>query len=75
MQLPVLNLPRPVPLQRERQPQANIPQTRAERERCKRLVEEYVASVCPVPPLSLAELRQHAEEFISRSALDSCYRD
>ena len=35
MQMPILNLPRPVPPERERQPQDSIPQTRAERERMK----------------------------------------
>jgi len=32
MQLPILTLPRAVPVQRERQPKENIPQTRAQRE-------------------------------------------
>jgi len=75
MQLPVLNLPRPMPLQRERPPQAGIPQTRAEREQCKRLAEEYVASVRPVPPLSFDELRAHADDFVSRYEHDPRYRD
>ena len=38
MQLPILNLPRPVPLERIRTPQENIPQTRRERERCDEIV-------------------------------------
>ena len=73
--LPVLNLPRPMPLQRERSPQAGIPQSRAEREKCKQLVEEYVAEVCPVPPLSFDELRNHADEFSNRYHYDVAYRD
>ncbi len=63
LQLPVINLPRAMPLQRERPPQASIPHSRAEREKCKQLVEEYVADVCPVPPLSFDELRTHADDF------------
>jgi geranylgeranyl pyrophosphate synthase len=75
LQLPVLNLPRPMPLQRERAPQSSIPQSRAEREQCKELVEKYVAEVCPVPPLSFEELRTHADEFSKRYNFDAAYRD
>ena len=41
MQIPVLNLPRPVPPERERQPQDSIPQTRPERERMKLQARAY----------------------------------
>ena len=61
MQIPVLNLPRPVPPERERQPQDTIPQTRAERERMKLQARAYVESHRPVPPLSFEELRRHSD--------------
>lgn len=64
MELPVVELPRLVPLARERRPQANIPQTRGERERAREVVARYVEAVRPVPPLSLEELRFHAETVI-----------
>ncbi|PYV11805.1 MAG: polyprenyl synthetase, partial [Acidobacteria bacterium] len=75
MQIPVLNLPRPVPVPRVRTPQDNIPQTGRERERIKHLVERYVAAVQPVPPLSLDELRSHSDRFVSAHGLDPKYRD
>lgn len=75
MEIPVLNLPRLVPLPRERQPQANIPQTRGERERCKELVARYVEAVRPVPPLSMEELKTHADEVIRIHELEPAYRD
>ena len=75
MQIPVLNLPRPVPVPRVRTPQDNIPQTGRERERIKHLVERYVAAAQPVPPLSLDELRSHSDRFVSAHGLDPKYRD
>jgi geranylgeranyl diphosphate synthase type II len=75
MQIPVLNLPRPVPVPRVRTPQENIPQTGAERERIKHLVERYVEVVQPVPPLSFDELRAHSDAFVAQHGLDAKYRD
>ncbi|MGV3722523.1 MAG: polyprenyl synthetase family protein [Actinomycetota bacterium] len=75
MQLPVLELPRLVPLARERQPQANIPQTRGERERAKEVVARYVEQMRPVPPLSVEELKHHAGEVISANEFDPKYLD
>ena len=75
MQLPVLELPRIVPPARERQPQANIPQTRGERERCKELVVRYLESVRLVPPLSMEELKVHADGLIADHGLAPSYRD
>lgn len=75
MQIPVLNLPPPVPPERVRAPQANIPQTRPERERIKQLAESYVATFRPVPPLSFEELRRHSDQFISLNGMDAGHRD
>ncbi len=61
MHLPVLNLPRPVPVMADRAPQDTIPQTRGEREQIRKEIEAYVLRVQPVPPLASAELRTHAE--------------
>ena len=52
MQIPVLNIPRAVPPERERQPQDTIPQTRFERERMKLQARAYVEAHRLVPPLS-----------------------
>jgi geranylgeranyl pyrophosphate synthase len=75
MQIPVLNLPRPVPPERERQPQDTIPQTRAERERMKLQARAYVEANRPVPPLSFEELRRHSDKFIELHQYDTKYRD
>lgn len=75
MEIPILNLPRPVALPHDRPPQENIPQTRLEREAMRRLVETYVATERPVPPLSLEELRRHCETLIRRHGFDPRYRD
>src|SRR6266540_6694068 len=75
MDIPVLHLPRPVPAQRLRAPQENIPQTLPERERIRKLAMEYVADVRPVPPLTLEDLRSHSDEAVRRHALDPKYRD
>src|SRR5213593_279212 len=75
MQLPVVRIPRAVPAARERTPQANVPQTRTEREQIKRLVERYVESARPVPPLPLEDLRAHSNSFIALNGIDAIYRD
>src|SRR4051812_5835996 len=75
MQIPVLNLPRPVPAERERQPQDTIPQTRPERERMKLQARAYVEAYRPVPPLSFEELRRHSDTFLELHRHDPKYRD
>jgi geranylgeranyl diphosphate synthase type II len=73
---PIKALPRVLP-QRVRAPQANIPQTRHERERLRRFVIEYVDARrgAIVPPLVLDELRRHAEAVVALSAIDAKYTD
>ena len=51
MHLPVISLPRAVPTQSARPPQANIPQTQAERDQITAIVRGYVERYRPVPPL------------------------
>src|SRR5687767_499890 len=75
MQLPILTLPRAVPVERERQPQENIPQTRGEREKIKELLTAYVERTRPVPPLSSEELRLHAQAFAELHAYPRAYAD
>ncbi len=75
MQLPIINLPRAVPLQRERQPQENIPQTYSEREQIRYRLRDFVTEVKPVPPLALEDLRRLAEQFVDREQIDRKYAD
>ena len=64
MGMPLVTLPQPVPMQKLRKPQDNVPQTRAERDRVARLVREYVAAVNPVPPMPMEELKVHADRLV-----------
>jgi geranylgeranyl diphosphate synthase, type II len=75
MQLPVLSLPRAVPVQRERQPKENIPQTRSERELLRSNLRAFIAEHKPVPPLSTQELRRLSEQFVARHHIDPKYLD
>ncbi|MFN7626806.1 MAG: DUF116 domain-containing protein, partial [Pirellula sp.] len=75
MQLPVLSLPRAVPVQKERQPKENIPQTRAERESLRSNLRTFIAKHKPVPPLSTQELRRLSELFVSEHNIDPKYVD
>lgn len=75
MEIPVLSLPKPVPIQRMRQPQDNIPQTKAQRDLISLHLKRYVAEVRPVPPMPMDELRLHADELIKRIGCEQKYRD
>jgi len=68
---------RMVPTLPERPPQANIPQTLAEREWLRQLVSRYVEKRRDtlVPPLVMDELRQHAETVVALAGVDPVYRD
>ncbi len=74
---PVLQIPRGVPMLPVRQPQANIPQTRPERERLRQAVSQFLARnrETIVPPLVLDELRKHAETMIAETGFNPAYRD
>jgi geranylgeranyl pyrophosphate synthase len=76
MKLPGLDVLRVVP-ERSRTPQANIPQTLAERERLRATISGYVAANRDrlVPPLVLDELRTHADQLVAGTGLDPAYRD
>ena len=75
MQLPILSLPRAVPVQRERQPKENIPQTQSEREAIRAGLRQYVLDEKLVPPLSIADLRSYAEAFVREQAIALIYTD
>jgi geranylgeranyl pyrophosphate synthase len=75
MQIPILSLPKPVPIQRMRKPQDNIPQTKAQRDLISLHLKRYVAEVKPVPPMPMDELRIHADEIIRRIGCEAVYRD
>ena len=76
MKLPGLDVLRVAP-ERSRAPQANIPQTLAERERLRATISGYVATNRDrlVPPLVLDELRTHADQIVAGTGLDPAYRD
>jgi geranylgeranyl diphosphate synthase type II len=66
-----------VPAMPQRPPQANIPETLAERERLRSIVMRYVEErrETLVPPLVLDELRDQADAVVARSGVDPLYRD
>ena len=68
-------LPRVLPVQQERAPQANIPQTLAEREQLKAAARAYVAEVAPVPPVPADDLRSHADQLLGRAGIPDAYRE
>ena len=75
MQLPILSLPRAVPVQRERKPKENIPQTRPERESIRARLRQYVVDAKLVAPLSIADLRKHSEICVETQGLDPIHTD
>src|SRR6478672_9411920 len=75
MGMPLITLPQPVPIQKLRKPQDNIPQTRAERDAVMRLVRDYVATYNPVPPMPMEQLKVHADKLVETHKVDPLYRD
>jgi geranylgeranyl diphosphate synthase type II len=75
MHLPVISLPRAVPTLSSRPPQANIPQTKAERDQITAIVRGYVERYRPVPPMPIPELREHADRIVAAAGLDPAHRD
>ncbi len=72
---PDLALPKLVTEVENRKPQANIPQTPAERNRIKKQIEIYVRQKQIVPPVPMSELKIVADDFLSYAELDPNYRD
>jgi geranylgeranyl diphosphate synthase type II len=77
MQLPVINLPKAIPVLPSRKPQETIPQSYPEREGLRVSVQRFVAANGDrlVPPLVLGELRTFAEELVVRTGIDPKYTD
>jgi geranylgeranyl pyrophosphate synthase len=70
-----VHLPRVLPAREERPPQANIPQTKLERDRLRAFVQAYMTTVRPVPPMPIDDLSRHAEAVLARATAPSLYRD
>ena len=78
MSLSILSKPlRIMPAMPQRPPQANIPQTLAEREHLRAIVIRHVDErrATLVPPLVVDELREQAEAVVARAGVDPVYRD
>lgn len=75
MQLPMITLPRAVPEQHTRPTQANIPPTKIERDQVLALVRGYVQAHKLVPPMPVAELREHADRIVEGAGVAPAYRD
>ncbi|MFN7731222.1 MAG: polyprenyl synthetase family protein [Pirellula sp.] len=73
--LPVVQLPRAVPIQKERPPKENIPQTLRERETIRTQLMAFVDERKPVPPIGMSELRTLAEEFVAIHRIQPIYTD
>ena len=70
-----LVLPQPVPVQQYREPQANIPKTKAEREKVLQSVREYCGEAGLVPPIPMAELRGITKSFVEDWGIDPDWID
>ncbi|HEY2932513.1 MAG TPA: polyprenyl synthetase family protein [Acidobacteriota bacterium] len=75
MQLPVLSLPKPVPILKSRPPHPGIPDTKRERDQILRVVRDFVRTHNLVTPLSLDELRSHTDVIVEGARLDETYKD
>lgn len=75
MHVQLISLPRAVPQQTLRAPQANIPQTKIERDRILAIVRGYVQRYRPVPPMPIDELREHADRIVAAAEIAPAYRD
>ena len=78
MSLSILSKPlRIMPAMPQRPPQANIPQTLAEREHLRAIVIRHVDErrATLVPPLVVDELREQADAVVARAGVDPVYRD
>lgn len=75
MQLTIISPPRTVPVQADRPPKENIPQTRGQREWIRTELRRFVGQFKPVPPISNGQLREFAEQFVASNKLDPIYTD
>ena len=71
----VTSLPKPLPVQIFRPPEPNIPETEEKRRLIKNLVKDWVEEHQIVPPMPMAELREHAEVFIGKHGMPEQFID
>ena len=71
MLLPLLTLPRAVPMQKVRPTQASVPPTKEQREFLRTLAQRYVGVHQPVIPLGIAELNRHATALCLSHGIDT----
>lgn len=62
-------------LEHRRPPQPNVPQTKPERDRLLANVREYVKATTLIPPLTLDQLRDHANAIIDAAGVSRTYRN
>jgi len=62
----------PVP---HKAPLLSVPQDRKERDKLRGVIRDYVSSTKLAPPLSIDELRKHADSVITISGSSKAYRD
>jgi geranylgeranyl diphosphate synthase type II len=72
---PIFSLPLRVPKQAYREAQSNVPNDRATRDLLKRVTTEFVDSTDLVPPLPMAELREHAGTLCEQHGFDRVFID
>ncbi len=68
-------MPRHVVQQRFRTPKHNIPQTAFERTRVLHAVRDYLEENSCVPPVPMAQLKEHADKVVALLRCDPVYRD
>ena len=75
MQPPLADIPITAPRRAARPAQEGIPALKADRDAVLAAVQQYVRAVAPVPPLSLDELKAHADRFLETTAVDPAQHD
>ena len=70
---PKLKMPAPVPVRQFRQPEKNLPQTRADRERVRRACRKYALNNPIVPPMPAMEIREHGRVILKELEMDEIY--
>jgi geranylgeranyl pyrophosphate synthase len=72
---PALSLPAQVPVQKYRPAQSNIPDDKRVRAQLKKAAYDHVRQVNAVPPLTMAELREHTAAVLALTGVDIKFKD
>lgn len=75
MEFPVGNLPKSMPMQVWRPPDAGIPPTAEQRAFLKKAAAEFVVEHQLTPPMPFDELREHAEDMLDTHKIETNFRD